>query len=250
MNDDGISSNGDIRPEPPFIDPVTGEPVPAGTAEDEPAGWLPPSVPPGGQAQYGGWLPPAAGPHIPIAPSVWVTPVRREYATWWSRVGANLVDSFIIMAPIAILAFVVYWLVDGGSITLNEDLELVEGSFDGGQIAILIVALIAAGIYGLGYAPFWMARTNGQTIGKQVAKIRVIRVDGQPIGFWFAAAREIGLKGFAVGIAGQLTVGIATFVNYLWPLWDDENRAVHDIVIKTRVVRVIEQPAREAETDS
>lgn len=244
MNDDGNSSNGDVRPEPPFIDPVTGEQVPAQDAQQESAGWLPPAPHHGahssGQAEFGGWLPPAAGPSIPIRPATQVAPVTREYAAWWSRVGANVVDSIIITVPIAILALVVYWLVDGSSIKLNEDLELVEGSFDGGQIATIIVALVAAGVYGLGYAPFWMARTNGQTIGKQMAKVRVIRVDGQPIGFWFAAAREVGLKGFVVGIAGQLTLGIATIVNYLWPLWDDENRAVHDIVIKTRVVKVKE----------
>ena len=37
---------------------------------------------------------------------------------------------------------------------------------------------------------------------------------------------------------GSLTFGIAPLVDYLWPLWDEENRALHDYLVDTRTVLV------------
>jgi uncharacterized RDD family membrane protein YckC len=44
---------------------------------------------------------------------------------------------------------------------------------------------------------------------------------------------------FGVTIAGAWLpgVGAVTGIDYLWPLWDRENRAVHDFAARTRVVR-------------
>jgi hypothetical protein len=35
-----------------------------------------------------------------------------------------------------------------------------------------------------------------------------------------------------------MTIGIAQLVDVLWPLWDEENRALHDFIVNTRTVRV------------
>ena len=34
------------------------------------------------------------------------------------------------------------------------------------------------------------------------------------------------------------TVGVDTLVDVLWPLWDEENRALHDFVVDTRTIVV------------
>jgi uncharacterized RDD family membrane protein YckC len=39
------------------------------------------------------------------------------------------------------------------------------------------------------------------------------------------------------GIAGSFTAGIAPLLDVLWPLWDEENRALHDFIVSTRVVQ-------------
>jgi uncharacterized RDD family membrane protein YckC len=77
---------------------------------------------------------------------------------------------------------------------------------------------------------------NGQTWGKQILGIRVVRDSGEPMSFWYAALREIGVKGFAVSIASSIIPFIPWFLNYFWPLWDDQNRALHDMVVSTHVV--------------
>ena len=104
--------------------------------------------------------------------------------------------------------------------------------------AILTFAVIA--VVSLVYAPLLMMRSgehNGQTLGKQWLGLRVIKTDGQPMGFGWAALREVVVKNFGVGIASSFTFGLAALANYLWPLFDDQNRALHDYVVSTRVVR-------------
>ena len=90
------------------------------------------------------------------------------------------------------------------------------------------------------YAPLLMKRdgpNNGQTWGKQVLGIRAVRDNGQPCDFGSAALREVVFKTSAVGIASSIIPFIPWFLNYFWPLWDDQNRALHDMAASSHVVR-------------
>ena len=105
-------------------------------------------------------------------------------------------------------------------------------AFGFGALFFLVVSLF--------YAPVLMARGgkfNGQTWGKECMGIRAVRDDGRPWTFSSAALREIVVKGLAVSIAASLVPVLPWFVNYLWPLFDEHNRALHDIAVSSRVVR-------------
>ena len=89
------------------------------------------------------------------------------------------------------------------------------------------------------YAPVLMSRTNGKTLGRMAVNIRV----GAGVG---RAARRSALAGPARGrgqvrcssaSCGAITAGIAPILDMLWPLWDEENRALHDVIVDTRVVQ-------------
>ena len=57
------------------------------------------------------------------------------------------------------------------------------------------------------YAPLLMKREgahNGQTWGKQVVGIRVVRDNGQPFDFGSAALREVVFKSLCVWIASSI----------------------------------------------
>ena len=69
-----------------------------------------------------------------------------------------------------------------------------------------------------------MARTNGKTLGRMAMNIRVVRTSGEPVTFGFAMLREVAVKSIGFGIAGSFTFGLAPLLDYLWPLWDEENR--------------------------
>jgi uncharacterized RDD family membrane protein YckC len=184
-----------------------------------------PQAPPDSpQAPPGGWQQPIAQP----GPG-WV---GRPLASWGSRLGAWFIDLLIIGIP----ATVIFVVVAAGAIGLTgDDSDPGFWALVGGAIlSTLIFALIA-----IIYAPVTMARQgshNGQTWGKQVVGIRVVRNGGEPFTFWPAALREVGVKGLLVGIASSIIPFIPWFLNYFWPLWDDENRALHDMVVSTHVV--------------
>jgi uncharacterized RDD family membrane protein YckC len=175
-------------------------------------------------------MPPPGAGGPPVAPSPGALAGRYTLAGWWSRVGAFIVDGLIvgvggIALAIAIMApFSIGWLVD-------ETVGVVSLIF-GALIATVCVAVVA-----LLYAPWLMARTNGKTLGRMVTGVRVIRHNGEPITFGFAMLREVAVKWLAFGIAGSLTFGLAHLADWLWPLWDEENRALHDFVVNTRVIR-------------
>ncbi len=71
-----------------------------------------------------------------------------------------------------------------------------------------------------------MVRTNGKTLGRMACGIRVVRANGQPMDYGTAVLREVVVKWLLINVvAGSFTLGLATLLDYLWPLWDEENRA-------------------------
>ena len=82
-----------------------------------------------------------------------------------------------------------------------------------------------------------MARSgarNGQTLGKQAMGIRVVLADdGEAIGFWRGMLRTV----LAQQLLAAITLYAYALVDYLWPLPDRRNQALHDKIASTLVVR-------------
>jgi uncharacterized RDD family membrane protein YckC len=107
----------------------------------------------------------------------------------------------------------------------------------GGTAPIVIgILLIVAGIaVALLHTTLLMARKgarNGQSIGKRALEVRVVTDEGEPVGLGTCLVREVAVKQFGT----LITAGLFLPVDYLWPLFDDEGRAIHDIVAETRLV--------------
>ena len=50
--------------------------------------------------------------------------------------------------------------------------------------------------------------------------------------------REVVVKWLLFNVVGgSVTFGLAWLVDVLWPLWDEENRALHDMVVDSRVIK-------------
>jgi uncharacterized RDD family membrane protein YckC len=98
-------------------------------------------------------------------------------------------------------------------------------------------AIGIAAVSALLYYPVLMRATNGRTLGKLVTGIRAVRTDHQPMSFARAAWREVVVK--TMVLAGVPYAGVLLeLVDGLWPLWDPEHRAIHDMLAGTRVVRL------------
>lgn len=200
-------------------DPLLGA-TPAAPSTFPPGYTSPP--PPGAGGDYGPPPTPAFGPGAPAGGTL-------VLAGWWRRAGAALIDgliisiiAFIIMAPLGVGLFA----SDGGS---DEGFFALIAGFIVGMLVVMVVVFA--------YAPVMMGRTNGKTVGRMVTGIRVVRAGGEPITIGFAALREVAVKTLLIGtVAGSFTFGLASLLDVLWPLWDDENRALHDFVVNTRTV--------------
>jgi uncharacterized RDD family membrane protein YckC len=143
----------------------------------------------------------------------------QQLSDWWTRAGAFVLDQLIIGA-VAVAAVLAARVITG-------DVES-----DTAQIVAYAIAIPL----GCLYAPLLMSRRgarNGQTLGKQALGIRVVRTDGQPVGFWLGVLRTV--------VAQQLLTAITFYayavVDYLWPLRDPQNQALHDKIASTWVVR-------------
>jgi uncharacterized RDD family membrane protein YckC len=173
--------------------------------------------------------PPGAGG--PPAPAGAPGAIEGRYVLsgWWRRVGAQLVDGLIVgIGAVALLV----------AITAPFSIGFFAGD-DIGVVSVLVglmLAIVCVSIVALLYAPAMMARTNGKTLGRMATGIRVVRANGTPITFGFAMLREVAVKALLFGIAGTITAGLANLADVLWPLWDEENRALHDFIVDTRTV--------------
>lgn len=84
--------------------------------------------------------------------------------------------------------------------------------------------------FGFGWASLYLTVVlswgKGQTVGKRVMRIRVLRLDGKPITWWTAFERAGGYAaGFATGLLGFAQV-----------YWDANRQAIHDRIVGTVVV--------------
>lgn len=83
---------------------------------------------------------------------------------------------------------------------------------------------------GFGWAALYMtvflSWWNGQTVGKKIMGIRVVRLDGERITWWVAFER-------AGGYAAGLATGLLGFAQ-VW--WDANRQAIHDRIVGTVVV--------------
>ncbi|WP_410583217.1 RDD family protein [Amycolatopsis sp. lyj-108] len=133
---------------------------------------------------------------------------QTDYAHWGLRAGATLID----FGPIVVLPII-------GMIISATGLRTV-GLFIAG------LGYLA----GFGWTVYnrWIRMgTTGQSLGKKILKIKLVReADGQPIGPLMAFVRDLchNLDGWICGLG------------YLWPLWDEKKQTFADKILSTVVV--------------
>ncbi|NAS23719.1 hypothetical protein GT755_18720 [Herbidospora sp. NEAU-GS84] len=118
-------------------------------------------------------------------------------------------------------------------------LEIPSVSF----VGLLIQAVVSFLLYAA-YEFFQISR-DGQTIGKKVMKIRIVKLGHPAMG---GIDAESSIKRIGVMWGPQLLAfntilsfigGVFSLVNVLWPLWDKPlQQAIHDKVAGTVVVKL------------
>ena len=146
-----------------------------------------------------------------------------DLSGWWRRAGAWTIDTVIVLA----MTIAVEYLV-GREPWMYVESEFVLVTTAADEIVFLLINGAVACAY---YTP-QMLRWEGRSLGKRACGIRVVRPDGEPL----TAARILVRQGLVQYLLWGF-VPLASLLDYLWPLGDRENRALHDLAAGTRVVR-------------
>lgn len=108
--------------------------------------------------------------------------------------------------------------IDGFILGLITSLLFGAGGEAGGGIGLVIGVL---------YNWFFWTRQNGQTPGKRMMGLRVVKADGSQLNDVDAFIRALG----------YYVSGMFFALGYIWALFDDQSRTWHDIMAGTRVVK-------------
>ena len=98
------------------------------------------------------------------------------------------------------------------------------------DIVLFIVTLI------IGYIIWWLfTLRRGQTPGKRLLGLQVIRVDGTASDWGWTFLREFVVKGIGVGVLNSV-VGVVWIIDLLWVFWDKDRQTIHDKIMRTLVI--------------
>ncbi len=145
-------------------------------------------------------------------------------ASPWSRLGARIIDFFILIIPLVVVGAV----IGGGLYGLGGDGGV---SFTASFISGIVTTAIA-----VAYEYYFLAK-DGATPGKKALNIKVVKEDGTELGQDGAMKRLILSALGAIPILGSL-IGIIVFLGTVVMIFTDSRRQVPaDKVAKSIVIR-------------
>ena len=181
------------------------------------------------------FAPPRAHVEDPLS----TAPAQLVIATRGSRFLAFLVD----ISPAFVFGIIAAILAPG----------LLTGKFDPANGAMMVFGLVMLVFFvaALGWIVWTIVLLYryGQTVGKKVMGIRVVRMDGSRVSF----ARFFFLRGLAIGVIGAIVgaIGgalhfpfagnIVTLVDYLL-IFGAARRCLHDYIADTQVATAASSP--------
>jgi len=148
-------------------------------------------------------------------------------AGWWRRAKAMIVDILIFM----LAALIPTVMVVVGLVTVVDEETDYDPAWVGWILFAIGLVLWLVVMVWAGWKFGWRQGVTGVTPGKRRLGIRLVDVGtGEAPG----GARGLG-RWLVPGLINSV-VNVFSLIDYLWPLWDDENQRVTDKMFKTRVV--------------
>jgi uncharacterized RDD family membrane protein YckC len=211
----GVNPAGAAQGAPRYSAQLTEQPQPGYVwPPPMPYGYTPPMYQ---QAPFG---------YASVPPTVSVDPLLRvPLASWGKRLGAILIDGWILIGFYFVL-FAVIGAASHGSHTSTHRTVAPAAVIIGDIFAYCVFMIPAIVYYGI-----MNGSKKGQTVGKMALNISVR--DAQtagPIGFWRGVGR------FSMEIVFQLLLFVPFVVDNLSPLWDARKQAWHDKVARSVVI--------------
>lgn len=154
-----------------------------------------------------------------------------NYSSFLRRFAAWLIDNIFIYATLITLAISVIILY----VSIGKSLGWPENALSSLTDIWSWIFLLGGGIFSIGYYVYFTSN-KGQTLGKKIFKIKVLRVDTNKIpGYNKGIIREVFGKGIEMFLMGFLGLGL---LGYLWMIWDKKGQTWHDKIAGTVVINL------------
>jgi len=146
-------------------------------------------------------------------------------ADYGPRFVAKVVDNVIAYAPFlpVLVAIAIYEFI--AEIPEEPPVPLLILTL------FCVLAVLAVAIY-----QWWRIATTGQTIGKKLLGIRIVKVDGSPVDFVSGVLLRSWVLGFVSGIMNQCCLGWVILVVDVAFIFGPERQCLHDRLASTKVV--------------
>jgi uncharacterized RDD family membrane protein YckC len=144
-----------------------------------------------------------------------------EYAGFWRRLAAGLIDIALVVITYLILAFamgVVY-----GAISAPEDGEVSDAVAN----LIAYVAWGVAAVLGWLYYALMESSSKQATLGKMALGIKVTDAQGRRVSFTRATGRHFS----------KILSGIILYIGYIMIAFTAKKQGLHDIIAECLVVK-------------
>ena len=150
------------------------------------------------------------------------------YGGFWIRFAAYFIDGIILGVASGAVQLLFLGSLYRPLMNMREPVPPDEAlAAFGAMMGTLALSMLVSVLIGASYEGFFVGRT-GATPGKMVLGLKIVRPNGAPVSMGRAFARY-----FAKWLS-SLTFGIG----YILAGFDAEKRAMHDMIVDTRVVKV------------
>lgn len=135
---------------------------------------------------------------------------------------AIVIDGVIVAIPTLLLVFASGMFAELAAAVDSNDEQLIAIAFRDFQNDLLLLNILVSAVYNVAFMVYF----NGQTPGKIMLGLRVVKKNGKRISWLDALLRNV----FGYTVSGLFLLG------YLWAAFDREKQAWHDKMAGTVVV--------------
>lgn len=153
-----------------------------------------------------------------------------QFASFWRRVAAYLVDGFFINITSNIIMAVVLFIVAAISPGFEQNFSVMDILLGPDTTSLpMWYWLVALGVFVIDIA-YWTIAIGwkGQTVGKLMLGMKVVRADGSRVGYGRAFARF-----WTYYLCFFFTLG----AGFLPIAWTRQKRGLHDLICDTIVIK-------------
>lgn len=155
-----------------------------------------------------------------------VTSVKMEYVSFFRRLLSYLVDGAITFLITSTLAF--FYTGSNPFAALTADSMTQLGQFNQAQRSLNLLSILFSACF---YIVMWV-NFNGQTPGKKMMGIRIVKSNGSGLSYSDAIVRYIGYYISAIFLG----------IGFIWAAFDKKHQTWHDKISDTVVVKTNQKP--------